>query len=254
MLKRVLILLLVFASLFSFGASAAQAPESPCVRDGAGILSQNTEDYFTKINEAVKSVAQGEILVYTVETTGEKSAQDHAQRIFDEIVFAGSEKANSVLILMVENSTDYGLVLGENTEKFINSKDISDIGMLLRSGGSNGYFDSSFDSSYDAAARLAVAGLIDHYELFYGEKITEKAQRPEGMSTAAKVILIVLGVLVLVVIAGLLFSTKIESLEKMFPGGKKWRLRRIPGTFVYYAEDATAYNDSNLWTFRRKKR
>lgn len=87
------------------------------VRDDAGVLSQQTEEYIKSVNDKQMAKIKGhpQIAVMTVKTTGDEPIEDYAQNIFDKYHFGTKGYDNGVLLLIatkdhkVRMQTGYGI-------------------------------------------------------------------------------------------------------------------------------------------------
>lgn len=87
------------------------------VRDDAGVLSQQTEEYIKSVNDKQMAKIKGhpQIAVMTVKTTGDEPIEDYAQNVFDKYHFGTKDYDNGVLLLIatkdhkVRMQTGYGI-------------------------------------------------------------------------------------------------------------------------------------------------
>lgn len=87
------------------------------VRDDAGVLSQQTEEYIKSVNDKQMAKIKGhpQIAVMTVKTTDDEPIEDYAQNIFDKYHFGTKGYDNGVLLLIatkdhkVRMQTGYGI-------------------------------------------------------------------------------------------------------------------------------------------------
>lgn len=87
------------------------------VRDDAGVLNQQTEEYIKSVNDKQMAKIKGhpQIAVMTVKTTGDEPIEDYAQNVFDKYHFGTKGYDNGVLLLIatkdhkVRMQTGYGI-------------------------------------------------------------------------------------------------------------------------------------------------
>lgn len=87
------------------------------VRDDAGVLNQQTEEYIKSVNDKQMAKIKGhpQIAVMTIETTGDEPIEDYAQNVFDKYHFGTKGYDNGVLLLIatkdhkVRMQTGYGI-------------------------------------------------------------------------------------------------------------------------------------------------
>jgi uncharacterized protein len=152
-----------------------QAPVSPAesqeitdtsdVRDGAGVLSAETEQMIRTVNRELKSKTGGEIVIVSVASLHGAPADQLAQSLFDDY-FAGSGGKNNGMLLLFSPFEGKGWLL----QGAAITKDFSDdrINQYLDT-----YFWDAFDEGqYDAAVQELFGALTGWYETHYGVTIS----------------------------------------------------------------------------------
>ncbi len=238
MKKRCFLALLLALSVL-FTLSAAATAEKTDVADRSSVLSESAEEYILGINDALNTLCGGKMAVITVDAA---EGEDYAQSLFDTWDFGDALRENSVLILLVKSPAECILLPGKSASRFITSSAAKTVADAAGEHFAKG--------DYDEAAKCALEETAKLYELFYGEKLSEISRKNQGLGTGAKIILIALAVLIVLIIAGVFWATKMEFIAK---GGKKWRWVRIPGSRIFFRMDNTVLSDPKFWASRKNR-
>ena len=128
--------------------------------DYADVLSDETEKYVSSLNGYLESRTGGQIVVVTVDFTGDMSSENYAYRLFNSWGIGGKDN-NGFLLLLVTGRDGYWMMPGQTTEKFLTAYELENI----VTGGFLDYYDSG---QYDAAVRYCVDRVYGAYSSYYG--------------------------------------------------------------------------------------
>ena len=93
---------------FAATASLPSLPSGQCVVDDANVLSSSTVQTITDLNAQLESSCSGaQIVVLTVDYTGNLTTEDYALQAFNTWGIGSSSENNGVLILLVMESQEY---------------------------------------------------------------------------------------------------------------------------------------------------
>lgn len=99
------------------------------VRDDAGVLNQQTEDYIKSVNENQMAKIKGhpQIAVMTIKTTGDEPIEDYAQNIFDKYHFGTKGYDNGVLLLIATKDHKMRMQTGYGIESVLPDTYVDDL-------------------------------------------------------------------------------------------------------------------------------
>lgn len=114
---RQLITTILIAIISIICITAPVSADNHDVRDDAGVLNQQTQDYIKSVNDNQMAKIKGhpQIAVMTIETTGDEPIEDYAQNVFDKYHFGTKGYDNGVLLLIATKDhkmrmqTGYGI-------------------------------------------------------------------------------------------------------------------------------------------------
>ena len=215
--KRISALVLavvVSAAVLCPAAFAAQLPSLPkdqCVVDDAGVLSSSTVQTITELNAQLESSCSGaQIVVLTVEYTGNDSTEDYATQAFNAWGIGSSSQNNGVLILLVMESAqyadgDYYLTYGDGFRNTTLAKQSSAIAQTMESDFANrDYSDAVITCANNVADTIAsIYGVnLDNGSYENGGTVQPGYQggQSSGGSTLTDILTLVVSVVLLIVI------------------------------------------------------
>lgn len=119
-LTALFIVLVVLLSCFAL-ADASQTGEDFYYLDTANVLSYEAEAeiYYNNVNLCKATGAQ--IVVAAIDTTGAKTTEDYAYRMFNQWGIGDKKKDNGILVLMTIRDDDYYVTLGTGAERIIDA-------------------------------------------------------------------------------------------------------------------------------------
>ncbi len=179
-LKRLLAMALLLTALLSAcaGKSDADIPSptsSFYVYDGANVLAESTEKDVVAKNRSLSALTGAQIVVVTVETTGDRDIADYAHALFNAWKIGDREKNNGVLLLLSIEEDDYWALQGEGIEDLLSSGVLK---LML-----NADLEPDFAvKRYDSGVRKIFASLISFFETAYG--VTVEAETGEEGESA----------------------------------------------------------------------
>lgn len=211
--KRISALVLavvVSAAVLCPAAFAAQLPSLPkdqCVVDDAGVLNSSTVQTITELNAQLGSSCSGaQIVVLTVEYTGNDSTEDYATQAFNAWGIGSSSQNNGVLILLVMESAqyadgDYYLTYGDGFRNTTLAKQSSAIAQTME----DQFAARNYDGAVTTCARNVANTIADIYGVSLsgnaGNGSTVQPGYQGGQSSAVTDILtLVVSVILLIVI------------------------------------------------------
>lgn len=170
-------------------------PSGQYVQDNADVLSRDTEEYITKMNNGLVSKVSGEIHVITLDTTG-------GQRALDTAIDRGIDlnlSANSCVFLIAVDDVDRAIVQGEELMYAFYDDDLT---RLLQ----NSFTVQDFESkNLDRPAKETFGKLIGMYEDYYGisvspsENVTVQEHSRAGTVSSFVTVMIVVLLILLVI-------------------------------------------------------
>lgn len=215
--KRISALVLVWvvclSALSPAYAAKADLPELPkdqCVVDGAGVLSSSTVQTITELNAQLESSCSGaQIVVLTVEYTGNDSTEDYATQAFNAWGIGSSSNNNGVLILLVMESAqyadgDYYLTYGDGFRNTTLAKQASAIAQTME----DQFAAKDYDGAVTTCARNVANTIADIYGVSLsggtgnGSTVQPGYQggQSSGGSTLTDILTLVVSVVLLIVI------------------------------------------------------
>lgn len=170
-------------------------PAGEYIQDNAGVLSDSTEKYITRMNNDLVSKTGGEIHVITLDTTGDKGALDTALNRGVDL----NMSANSCVFLIAVDDVDRAIVQGEELMYAFSDSELTD---LLRSTFTVSDFEKK---TLDAPAREAFDELIDMYNDYYFVNITGAdnitvVQQSAGTAERRAVSVLVMALIILLIV------------------------------------------------------
>lgn len=99
------------------------------VRDDAGVLNQQTEDYIKSVNDNQMAKIKGhpQIAVMTIKTTGDEPIEDYAQNVFDKYHFGTKGYDNGVLLLIATKDHKMRMQTGYGIESVLPDEYVNDL-------------------------------------------------------------------------------------------------------------------------------
>lgn len=99
------------------------------VRDDAGVLNQQTQDYVKSVNDNQMAKIKGhpQIAVMTIKTTGDEPIEDYAQNIFDKYHFGTKGYDNGVLLLIATKDHKMRMQTGYGIESVLPDAYVDDL-------------------------------------------------------------------------------------------------------------------------------
>jgi len=153
--RTILLLLAVLVTLGAFAPALAaaalpQPSEDFFVLDQANVLSEETEDLIFFANQRMAKVAKNEIVVVTVDTTGDYSIDDYAYALINKWKVNGE----GAMVVLAIGDDDYYTIPGELLEATLKSSVIIDL--------QDEYLEPDFAAKdYDAGVRKYFTALFD---------------------------------------------------------------------------------------------
>src|SRR3984885_9370433 len=153
---------------------AAQAKASGYVTDLAGVLSAGGREKIEALCTELSQKANAEIVVVTVKTTGDRTAQDYSFDLADAIGIGPKKQGRGVLIFFATDDHKYFTQVGYDLESILPDAKAGDFGReavpLLRS--------NDFDGAlYLVTRRVADVIAADKGVTLSGEPLPTKADR-----------------------------------------------------------------------------
>ena len=195
------VLILVVLTAFFNGIRSKPAdeiqilPSGQYVQDNADVLSRDTEEYITKMNNGLVSKVSGEIHVITLDTT-------NGQRALDAAIDRGIDlnlSANSCVFLIAVDDVDRAIAQGEELMYAFYDDDLT---QLLQ----NTFTVRDFESkSLDRPTKEAFGELIEMYEDYYNisvsptDNVTVQQHSRAGTVSNFVVVMIVVLLILLVI-------------------------------------------------------
>lgn len=99
------------------------------VRDDAGVLNQQTQDYIKSVNDNQMAKIKGhpQIAVMTIKTTGDEPIEDYAQNVFDKYHFGTKGYDNGVLLLIATKDHKMRMQTGYGIESVLPDAYVDDL-------------------------------------------------------------------------------------------------------------------------------
>ena len=215
--KRISALVLVWvvclSALSPAYAAKADLPELPkdqCVVDEANVLNSSTEQTIIDLNNQLESSCSGaQIVVLTVEYTGNDSTEDYATQAFNAWGIGSSSNNNGVLILLVMESAqyadgDYYLTYGDGFRNTTLAKQSSAIAQTME----DQFAAKDYDGAVTTCARNVANTIADIYGVSLsggtgnGSTVQPGYQggQSSGGSTLTDILTLVVSVVLLIVI------------------------------------------------------
>ena len=157
-------------------ASLPQLPADQCVVDDANILSSDTVQTITDLNNRLSASCQGaQIGVLTVDYTGSVSTEDYALQAFNAWGIGSSANNNGVLILLVMETPeyadgDYYLTYGDGFRNTTLASQASTIAQTME--------DDFVMQDYDNAVKTCAQNVADTIAGIYGVSLSGGSSAP----------------------------------------------------------------------------
>ena len=150
------------------------------VTDAAGVLSADTEAWLAALgNDLYHNVDECDLVVVTVDFTGNKSTEDYAYDLFNDWQIGNAGTNRGVLLLLVTGAEDYWCVQGAGLETRLPTSSISRI--------LNTYLEPDFAvGDYDAGVRATAAALYDELAASFGVNRSASQVQATSGSVAAQ--------------------------------------------------------------------
>ena len=159
-------------------ASLPQLPADQCVVDDANVLSSDTVQTITDLNNRLSASCQGaQIGVLTVDYTGSVSTEDYALQAFNAWGIGNSANNNGVLILLVMETPeyadgDYYLTYGDGFRNTTLASQASAIAQIME--------DDFVMQDYDNAVKTCAQNVADTIAGIYGVSLSGGSSAPSG--------------------------------------------------------------------------
>ena len=159
-------------------ASLPQLPADQCVVDDANVLSNDTVQTITDLNNRLSASCQGaQIGVLTVDYTGSVSTEDYALQAFNAWGIGSSANNNGVLILLVMETPeyadgDYYLTYGDGFRNTTLASQASTIAQTME--------DDFVMQDYDNAVKTCAQNVADTIAGIYGVSLSGGSSAPSG--------------------------------------------------------------------------
>ena len=159
-------------------ASLPQLPADQCVVDDANVLSSDTVQTITDLNNRLSANCQGaQIGVLTVDYTGSVSTEDYALQAFNAWGIGSSANNNGVLILLVMETPeyadgDYYLTYGDGFRNTTLASQASAIAQTME--------DDFVMQDYDNAVKTCAQNVADTIAGIYGVSLSSGSSAPSG--------------------------------------------------------------------------
>ena len=159
-------------------ASLPQLPADQCVVDDANVLSSDTVQTITDLNNRLSANCQGaQIGVLTVDYTGSVSTEDYALQAFNAWGIGSSANNNGVLILLVMETPeyadgDYYLTYGDGFRNTTLASQASAIAQTME--------DDFVMQDYDNAVKTCAQNVADTIAGIYGVSLSGGSYEPSG--------------------------------------------------------------------------
>ena len=159
-------------------ASLPQLPADQCVVDDANVLSSDTVQTITDLNNQLSASCQGaQIGVLTVDYTGSVSTEDYATQAFNAWGIGSSANNNGVLILLVMETPeyadgDYYLTYGDGFRNTTLASQASTIAQTME--------DDFVMQDYDNAVKTCAQNVADTIAGIYGVSLSGGSSAPGG--------------------------------------------------------------------------
>ena len=163
---------------FAASASLPQLPADQCVVDDANVLSSDTVQTITDLNNQLSASCQGaQIGVLTVDYTGSVSTEDYATQAFNTWGIGSSANNNGVLILLVMESPeyadgDYYLTYGDGFRSTMLASQASAIAQTME--------DDFAAQKYDAAVLTCATNAANAIAEVYGVTFSSSTIYSDG--------------------------------------------------------------------------
>ena len=163
---------------FAASASLPQLPTDQCVVDDANVLSSDTVQTITDLNNRLSASCQGaQIGVLTVDYTGSVSTEDYALQAFNAWGIGSSANNNGVLILLVMETPeyadgDYYLTYGDGFRSTTLASQASAIAQTME--------DDFVMQDYDNAVKTCAQNVADTIAGIYGVSLSGGSYEPSG--------------------------------------------------------------------------
>ena len=163
---------------FAASASLPQLPADQCVVDDANVLSSDTVQTITDLNNRLSASCQGaQIGVLTVDYTGSVSTEDYALQAFNAWGIGNSANNNGVLILLVMETPeyadgDYYLTYGDGFRNTTLASQASAIAQTME--------DDFVMQDYDNAVKTCAQNVADTIAGIYGVSLSGGSYEPSG--------------------------------------------------------------------------
>ncbi len=178
------------------------------VIDGAGVLSQDTENYVTNLSAALQEGCGAQIGVYTVDYIGNTTMEEYAYTVANGWALGDAQKKNGILLLLAVGEDDYWAMCGAGLETQLSAATLDSL--LHRE-----LEPSWLEGDYDTGTRNTVAALAEELCGIYGLTMDIDAVAAGGTAAAPAqparqesgggfitVLLIILAIVVVLIILG----------------------------------------------------
>jgi len=160
---------LLWVLVLMLGMSAALAVPAPSddfyVLDQADVLSDETEGLIVLNNDTLYKACGAQIVVVTIDTTGDVELEDYAWTLFNAWGIGSSNEENGVLVLLVIGDDTYYVMQGRGLEDTLTSGTLGNLNAT--------YLEPYFArKEYDKGTAALFAQLFQRVAAIYGADVT----------------------------------------------------------------------------------
>lgn len=210
---------IILAVIMCVAAAATDIPsptDSFYVYDGADVLDKSVESYIIERNGKLAKHTGAQIVVVTVDSTGDTPINDFASEIFNKWKIGDPSEKNGLLILLAIDDENYWVSQGNGLEKRLTT---SSIKAILDS-----YLEPYFASgNYSKGVQTVFNKFISSFEKIYSVDLddTALAKTEEDNSSPVFVVVAIIVVVVVFIGAVIVVVRKFSSNKRYTPLGKR---------------------------------
>lgn len=199
------VLAVILALVTCITAAAAVTIPSPTsefyVYDGANIIARSTEKYIIEKNRKLETKTGGQIVIVTVDSTGDVPISEYANTIYTQWKIGDEEKFNGLLLLLSVDEEDYWVTFGSGIQNRFSAENVKTM--------TDNYLAPYYlVKQYDKSVRTIFDKFLSSFEKMYSIDVeaTETGEdqveaKTDGKSSSEVVTTVVVILLVVLFIA-----------------------------------------------------
>jgi len=199
---------IILALITCISASAVTIPSPTSdfyVYDGANVIAKSTEKYIIEKNQKLEAKTGGQIVIVTVDSTGDVPISEYANTIFTQWKIGDQEKYNGLLLLLSIDKLDFWVTYGSGIQSRFSSENVKTM--------TDNYLDPYYlAKQYDKGVQTLFDKFLSSYEKMYsidveatetgtGDDRTEAKTDGESSSGVVTAVIVVLAVVLFIALA-----------------------------------------------------